>query len=746
MGEAPSRMQEISKKYLEDLVKNFEKEQRGKMDKDYSTPEGLAQYLHDVWTKQRIDEGWTYGPKRDDVEKKHPDLVPYACLTDSEKELDLNNARETLKRVMVAVKRHGSKAAATAIMARNLAHNIGSHVLAYWIQKLLSDKPADPKQTASLIKYLKQRMDFIADITTISPAWSKNLRINADILSPFIKEQTALLDNIARSEGFSFSTGESVGTGFGFARKKVKSDRSLILRFRGSDYVVAVPHGLVGRQALYAIVENFIRNSAKHGIWSKDTKMKTEDNKKADLVFSITAQYPEKFPDYIKITISDNLENGGAALQGLEEINRLDYVEDSGRIIRGGWGIKEMKLSANFLRQRSVEKLFTEPEEANNPPLLKFETVIEDEQENIAVSFYLRKPKEVCIVSNNERLEGNKVYGIDVLTEDELSKRCRQHKTTSHRFIVFDGPEFAEKVLNEHFEKLPLRAVIATLPSQGNNGVAIRKGLWHIPFIGDVDFSRAKNLPKDFINEIHEKYLASRGFTKSKIYINYQEESGIADEWRNSSPFIRNMDSKRVAALEDRELVNAVIFDQHTDLKKEHAEKIKKTKYYHGVSGSTSFGKLLEAGPPSYKLECDNLVLQWLEAAGTQVAVADERLWHNHRDNAENLKMLGIHLLPIQGASLSEDCQDRIMVDEQYKDIVFFIIHQGLVDKTGDFIEKLINLFPCVVVVSGRGEPENIRQDVWYAPIGAIEDFITDTDKCSLIETLFSLRRTSNGK
>jgi hypothetical protein len=60
----------------------------------------LAENAHDNWAKQRISEGWTYGLNRDDAAKKHPDLVPYKDLPESEKEYDRNAAMETLKAII----------------------------------------------------------------------------------------------------------------------------------------------------------------------------------------------------------------------------------------------------------------------------------------------------------------------------------------------------------------------------------------------------------------------------------------------------------------------------------------------------------------------------------------------------------------------------------------------------------------------------------------------------------------------
>lgn len=59
--------------------------------------EAIAENAHDIWARARMDEGWTYGPVRDDAGMKHPDLVPYAQLPESEKEYDRIMAMNTLR-------------------------------------------------------------------------------------------------------------------------------------------------------------------------------------------------------------------------------------------------------------------------------------------------------------------------------------------------------------------------------------------------------------------------------------------------------------------------------------------------------------------------------------------------------------------------------------------------------------------------------------------------------------------------
>lgn len=62
--------------------------------------ERLAENAHDIWAQQRLDEGWTYGSRRDDQAKTHPCLVSYEQLPDSEKDYDRNAAMKTLKALM----------------------------------------------------------------------------------------------------------------------------------------------------------------------------------------------------------------------------------------------------------------------------------------------------------------------------------------------------------------------------------------------------------------------------------------------------------------------------------------------------------------------------------------------------------------------------------------------------------------------------------------------------------------------
>lgn len=62
--------------------------------------EQLAETCHEIWSRQRLEDGWSYGPRRDDDKKEHPGLVPYQDLAESEKEYDRQIALGIIKTIL----------------------------------------------------------------------------------------------------------------------------------------------------------------------------------------------------------------------------------------------------------------------------------------------------------------------------------------------------------------------------------------------------------------------------------------------------------------------------------------------------------------------------------------------------------------------------------------------------------------------------------------------------------------------
>jgi len=62
--------------------------------------EELAKNVHEIWSAERIAQGWKYGPKRNNDTKEHNCLVPYEDLSDDEKEFDRKTMEGTIKAIL----------------------------------------------------------------------------------------------------------------------------------------------------------------------------------------------------------------------------------------------------------------------------------------------------------------------------------------------------------------------------------------------------------------------------------------------------------------------------------------------------------------------------------------------------------------------------------------------------------------------------------------------------------------------
>ncbi|XP_038195251.1 ryanodine receptor 1 isoform X1 [Arvicola amphibius] len=62
--------------------------------------EKLAENIHELWALTRIEQGWTYGPVRDDNKRLHPCLVDFHSLPEPERNYNLQMSGETLKTLL----------------------------------------------------------------------------------------------------------------------------------------------------------------------------------------------------------------------------------------------------------------------------------------------------------------------------------------------------------------------------------------------------------------------------------------------------------------------------------------------------------------------------------------------------------------------------------------------------------------------------------------------------------------------
>lgn len=61
----------------------------------------LSRNTHEIWSAQRLRDGWIYGRERDDAKKYHPCLVPYEELDETERSYDQEIVEQVIKGLMI---------------------------------------------------------------------------------------------------------------------------------------------------------------------------------------------------------------------------------------------------------------------------------------------------------------------------------------------------------------------------------------------------------------------------------------------------------------------------------------------------------------------------------------------------------------------------------------------------------------------------------------------------------------------
>ncbi len=382
------------------------------------------------------------------------------------------------------IQKHATRAAISQVMARNMSHNIGSHVLSKLLklflvhgilkgdekwqlretynrdkvdEKLFEDiqktieklkpncelkdgcgevsicidtviKLLDEHETrvfqnysllATFFHYLKARMDYLADVTTSTPVMENTKGLYNDMVKPFIINRV-LNDRISGLDKFYYKItvckpDSRKSNGKKCEEINTKEDCNYIVNDTNSnkdDILLSIPNDVLGVQAFYIILENIIRNTAKHGTTpvKKENKNSSEIGVEVPFEFKIkveeasqkfaTVQESNKnidlhLDEYFCISIFDNCdlnteteidtsefttdedkkkiiiyrekkirevqENGKFKIKKIDKlvidqnyILNKSILEDN-KLRYGGWGLIEMDASAAYLRKIDIE-------------------------------------------------------------------------------------------------------------------------------------------------------------------------------------------------------------------------------------------------------------------------------------------------------------------------------------------------------------------------------------------------------
>lgn len=373
--------------------------------------------------------------------------------------------------------RESLKSAKAAIMSRNMSHNLGSHVMFYIKQKLQSvSKIVDNKVLANIIpgelsdlktieqkikenkdvelpflvglgrfiNYLQERQDYIATIATDYIPANSTISFKDfvyDELKPELRYQrhhsnsddagwksgNLLLDYIAYSEGYRSCDDIEILFGEFNGSSPVKDTNPDKDFQKLREFNIAVPGGVIGRQALFSIFENIIRNAAKHSerrndnklvlqlsLLEKDSVLFTEDEFRAkrndDKVdydkcgLDLKKLYANYFDRYHFLRIKVDMPNPSDIIDTLVNSLADPYIDDNGAMKETTKGLKEMRISAAWLRGKSIDTEIP----ADEPPALSIygEPYERDEKkETISYILCIPKPCRVAFVLNTADFE-----------------------------------------------------------------------------------------------------------------------------------------------------------------------------------------------------------------------------------------------------------------------------------------------------------------------------------------------------
>jgi len=315
---------------------------------------------------------------------------------------------DTIQQYAKLIRKESFRSAIAAVIGRNMSHNIGSHAIWHLVEQLQNSK-MDDNDIKMFLRYLQKRMDFIAQVSTSAPSWCLTMRWR-DLIEEF-REQKCLLDNIAWSHKVRYS--------HGWFDTRVSTDKKpevkLIISPQFSEGItVDIPHGKIGVQAFYTILENLIRNTAKYGDRSSAPSVNSSpDFKKLEFTIKVDDDWDDQGKGwketYYRVSIRDNWQTQEAVVKQLNDSLAAPILDpETAELKPGNWGMKEIKICAAYLRMVRPEEIDAKYDEwkerkGEEPPMIEVRLTNHNwrqahNQGHLTYVLYLLRPKQALLV------------------------------------------------------------------------------------------------------------------------------------------------------------------------------------------------------------------------------------------------------------------------------------------------------------------------------------------------------------
>lgn len=678
------------------------------------------------------------------IDRKAPSLFPRSLLRLGVKQQELRRQVESYAR----------KSAVVAVMSRNMSHNIGSHVLAGLSSPeqlgITQAGTADSLMgdVATLNSYLQTRMDFLADLATSVPVITLPKRLYGDVsvyLRPSANDewgqwQKLLMDRISGSTDVRRDKiNLTIKIGSEGKSKKV-SLNTPTMDPTAVDPVFASPNDMLGAHAFYIILENVIRNCAKHS----QIRLKKGQGGQApglELTVQVEEAQVKESLDYWRIRIFDNLGKCDADLvRKLNDRITEPILDAEGSLRLGGWGMLEMKIAASYLRKKSPAEIDAD----HNPPLL---TAI-NQGGNLGFELYLLRPKEALIIepqgdSFKNLASRAKPFGIDVVgsIKEQLSKADAQHD-----FLILVSPSDADYAeLQKNSEALPRRIFVCRETLTGARNELKKQELLKILRSCTAMSVRAY---------LWQKWVASN--TDNPQLLTIKKAAGTAEV-------------ETLLGNENNPQDQSIFFDNHGQRFGQFGTP-DKVLYYEPYESKSPTGLILNYLPNDDFIK-QTLLYELIEAARLKVLVVDERIQHEstkectvypkikQHTNSQILRWMNISIPDVndvvnlnkQRFNSSDSQSLETYLGSLATSCDFLLIHLGIIekllgrtdeDKISDWLDIWKGKFTNLVVTSGRGRPSNLPRHARFLHYSLVSRYIfQERSKYHLCKVLFASRR-----
>lgn len=434
---------------------------------------------------------------------------------------------------------------------------------------------------------------------------------------------------------------------------------------------IALPGGIMSCHALFNVIENFIRNSAKYA--------RNNFDEQAGLVFTL-AICPQENGQYLEIAIYDNKKNANAEVIGengqpkvlydliLEKLKSLKIVDDETyQISKDNKGFKEMLFSSVWMRSYKFGKdtyadIIAKINRADGKT--KYDLIKEYGFSLIKV---LDKPdkdgnSELIIYEDNKNVDSSSAecnLGLKIVLPrfsyvQELNLTRFKEKT--------DLTDLINAMLN-------MRADVVEVSQET---IGIDQGTINLKHI----FTRIYNSSRMKLSDEYEKFSRA-----------------IKERFPNIDEYEINFDS-----LGEANLSKCIYFRRHMDCHSKPSE-YKGYAYADSVSGgnyTVTLMELFNRGKKEYE-EGDKdfkiLELKIKESALTKITIIDERLFNSSKDN----RWLGLdENVPYGWLGLKNiRVLNQNMLDEKIYKIINIVAEneENLKERVNDSINDLI----CII-------------------------------------------------